>query len=68
MKPPPYTDFVTAVQAHQIQLRWNGWRAYQAWQAAVEMNLLFGELYIPVPPVPEEYREEAQRWYSNRTH
>lgn len=51
-----------------FESKWADWRRYQNWQAAMTMNLLFGDGYVDVPTIPKGYEKHAQTWWSNLTH
>lgn len=36
---------------------------FQAWQAAITMNMIFGDNYVTVPEIPKGYEDYAKRWH-----
>ena len=38
---------------------------FQHWQAAITMNMIFGDNYVTVPPIPSGYEAYAKYWYDN---
>lgn len=48
-----------------LRAKWALWKRFQAWQAAVTMNAVFGKGYIEVPDLPEGYETYADNWAAN---
>lgn len=46
-------------------LRWHHHEAFQRWQAAMTMNMIFGDNYVTVPDIPAGYEDYAKWWYDN---
>lgn len=38
---------------------------FKLWQDAKLMNMIFGDDYVTVPPVPKGYEAYAKLWYDN---
>ena len=38
---------------------------FRQWQDACTMNMIFGDNYVTVPPIPKGYETFAKRWFDN---
>jgi len=54
-----------SISDHMDRLHHEKHAKFQDWQAAITMNMIFGDNYVTVPPIPAGYEAYAKHWYDN---